>query len=234
MFSKFKYYLRRNGINIQKRPAGVFRPAALLEKYEINLLLDIGANVGDYANTIRSLGYNGDIYSFEPLKDAFEKLKKRSGHDDQWKVFNIAIGDFDGKSEINVASNSESSSILDMSPNHLKSAPQSVYTRREEIIIKKLDTLFEEKVLDIQRNIFLKVDTQGFEKRVLEGGLNSMSSIKGIQLEMSLIELYEDEPLMVEMINYLSDLGYRLCFLEPVFSDPNTSQLLQVDGVFYK
>ncbi len=178
MFSKFKYFLRRNGINVQRRPFGAFKPIALFQKYDIDLLIDVGANSGQYAQTIRSLGYDGYIYSYEPLIEAFEKLKIVSDDDFKWKSFNVALGNFDGKAEINVALNSQSSSLLNMLPSHIKSAPESIYTRKELINVRKLDTIFEQGTFDKGENLFLKVDTQGFEKKVLEGGMNSINRKK--------------------------------------------------------
>jgi len=80
----------------------------------------------------------------------------------------------------------------------------------------------------------MKIDVQGFEKNVLDGATKSLDSIKIIQLEMSIIPLYENEMLFVDMINYLKDRGFELFSLENGYFDSTTGKLLQVDGTFEK
>ncbi|HSU27024.1 MAG TPA: hypothetical protein VLJ68_01505, partial [Chitinophagaceae bacterium] len=53
-----------------------------------------------------------------------------------------------------------------------------------------------------------------------------------IQLEMSIVPLYENEMLYVDMIDHLARKGFQLYSLENGFSNPETGKLLQVDGVF--
>jgi hypothetical protein len=80
----------------------------------------------------------------------------------------------------------------------------------------------------------LKIDTQGFEKQVIDGAANSLKHITGIQLEMSLLELYSGEMLFSEMINYIQDRGFSLYSLENGYVETSTSRLLQVDGIFFR
>lgn len=114
----------------------------IVNNHNIDTIFDIGANVGLYAKTMRKMGYSKKIISFEPLKSAFLALEKASIKDQNWIVKNYAIGNEDKKDFINVANNSESSSILNMLPTHLKSAPESKYIGTQEIEIKKIDSIF--------------------------------------------------------------------------------------------
>ncbi|MEZ5195802.1 MAG: FkbM family methyltransferase [Bacteroidales bacterium] len=95
-------------------------------------MFDVGANTGQFAYYSRKLGYINNIYSFEPLKQEFEILSCFAKNDPQWKVYNMAIGDFDGEIEMNVASNSQSSSILNMTQAHINSAPDSAYKGKQK------------------------------------------------------------------------------------------------------
>jgi FkbM family methyltransferase len=101
-----------------------------MRKYKIDTLLDIGANAGQYASSMRELGYAHKIISFEPLSSAYGKLKRKAKGDDNWFVNNHALGDKDGKAVINVSGNSVSSSILDLLPKHIESAADSKYIIR--------------------------------------------------------------------------------------------------------
>lgn len=207
------------------------RRMQIINNYKIDTLFDIGANCGQYSKNLREMGYNGKIISFEPLKSAFEKLEQVSSGDKKWIVNNYAMGDKNIKSVINVAGNSYSSSILDMLPNHLNSAPESRYINKQEIVIKKLDSIYS-SFCSIKNSVMVKIDTQGYEKNVLDGAAKSLKNIKIIQLEMSILPLYENEMLFIEMINYLDKKGFQLSSLENGFADPYTGQLLQVDGIF--
>jgi hypothetical protein len=75
---------------------------------------------------------------------------------------------------------------------------------------------------------------QGYEQQVLEGATGILPQVKGIQLEMSLVTLYQGELLFREMLDYMNNLGYSLHWLKPTIPDPNTGQMLQLDGIFFK
>ena len=80
----------------------------------------------------------------------------------------------------------------------------------------------------------MKIDTQGFEKNVLEGSINSLKYINGIQIELSLKPLYKGSLLYLDMIKYMKRYNFELVSLENGFSDHKTGELLQVDGIFFK
>lgn len=222
------------GVQIKRFPdKDLQRRILLMSKLNIETVLDIGANIGQYAFDLRKLGYTNRIISFEPLRTAYEQLCNNSSKDSYWSVYNYALGSESCISTINVSGNSYSSSILQILPSHLESAPESKYVDKEEIEIKRLDSVFNSFCIDTDR-VMLKIDTQGFEKNVIEGAAKVLDKIILIQLEMSIIPLYKNEMIFTEMINYLDDKGYQLVSLEDGFSDRGTGQLLQVDGIFVK
>lgn len=208
------------------------RRIKLMSHYKIDLVFDVGANIGQYATHLRTLGYRGRVVSFEPLTSAYRLLVSLANKDPLWETVNIALGDQDGKTEINIANNSQSSSILDMLPSHTNSAPESAYVGKEEINIRKIDTIIDEYRRS-DNKLYLKIDAQGYEKTVIKGAINSLDKITGIQLEVSLIPLYKGEALLADMIDYMSTQGYTLMSLEPGHGDPSTGQLLQVDCIFF-
>jgi FkbM family methyltransferase len=229
-------WLRGMGYDVVRyTPSSHFlaRRKRILDTTGTDVVLDVGANVGQYAQQLRAIGYTGRIISFEPLSSAYEELVRRSKTDANWQAVNCALGEQNCTTEINVSQNSDSSSILNMLPYHMAAAPESRYVGKERIELKTLDSLFTELCVD-DHNVWLKIDTQGFEQRVLEGAKSSLAHIKILQLEMSLIPLYEDEMLFSDMNEMLSNKGYRIIAIEPSFSDNNSGHLLQVDGIFYR
>ena len=234
MKNLIKKILGKIGIQVKRYPdEDLKRRMKIISHFKIDTLFDIGANTGQYGRKMRELGYRGRIVSFEPVASSFEALKKTSTSDNNWTVNKYALGKENSKSIINISENSYSSSILNLLPTHLESAPQSKYVTQEEIEIKKIDSIFA-SFYNNEDKVMLKIDTQGFEKNVLEGASMSLSNIKIIQLEMSIIPLYENEMLFNKMIDYLSHKEFQLYSLENGFSDSTTGQLLQVDGIFTK
>ena len=205
----------------------------LLREYKTNLVFDVGANIGQYACLLRNIGYKGRIVSFEPLESAFRELERIAKYDEHWDVENIGLGSCDGNKVINVAANSQSSSILDMLPLHLQSFPNSMYIGSEEIILRTIDSMLD-KYYRLGDRVFMKIDSQGYEKHVLEGAKTALTNISGVELEMSLSPLYEGEILFPEMNTYMVGKGFSLMSLEPVIYSKTTGQLLQVNGVFFR
>ena len=82
--------------------------------------------------------------------------------------------------------------------------------------------------------MYLKIDTQGFEGRVLQGADRSLAEIDTIQIEMALTPLYEGEMTFIDLCQLLLGKGYVIVGLEPGFADPRTGQLLQADGIFHR
>ena len=137
------------------------------------------------------------------------------------------------ESFINISENSLSSSLLEILPSHIKFAPDSKYIGKEKIKIKTINSIFP-LLCAKDDNIYLKIDTQGFEENVIIGALDSIQFIDTLELEMSLIPLYMKELLFNEMCIFLNHLGYTMVSIEPDFTDEVTGQLLQVVGIFHR
>jgi FkbM family methyltransferase len=210
-----------------------FRRVKLMASRGVTLLLDVGANVGQYAMRTRNAGYSGRIVSFEPTGAAYAELSARARSDPSWDCRPEALGSSAGESEIHVSRNSYSSSLLEMTDRHLDSAPESVYIGTETISVLPLDPIWDELVRDSDRP-FLKLDVQGFELEALRGAERSLSKLAGVQCELSLVPLYRGAPTYSEVTERLEAAGFRLAGLEPEFFDPETAELLQADGIFVR
>ncbi len=232
-FLKTKRFFNKTfGIEIQKYPtAELFRRKKLLEHYNIDVILDVGANIGQYATELRSIGYTGKIISFEPTKEAFKKLEKNAKSDKNWEVYNYCLGNYDGKTTINISKNSVSSSILNQLPQLTESAPDAAFINKEEISIKKLDTVFKELGI-AGKNIYLKLDTQGYEKAILDGAKELLTQTIALQTETPLVQTYENTLSFEEMIEKLKTLNFMVYSIESGYYNQQTGKLLEVDVVF--
>lgn len=205
----------------------------LIKLHRIDTVIDVGASTGGYGRVMRSIGYKGNIISFEPIEKSYLKLKTYCSKDKKWKAYHYALGEHNGQAVIYISGNYDSSSILEMRESHIKSSPHSKVIGAENIEIRTLDSIFNE-INEYSNNILLKVDTQGYEKQVLDGAMTSLPQIKGIQIEMSFEELYSGQMLYKDLNKFIEEQGYTLCLIEAGFCDPLTGKLLQSDLTYYR
>lgn len=218
------------GLRAHRRPDGLVRA---LRSHGIDVVLDVGANAGQFARGIRAMGYRGRIVSFEPLSAAFRKLSANRNTFAEWRAVQVALGDEDCTRRINVAGNSQSSSFLDMLPRHVDAAPKSAYVGTEDVIVKRLDDVFDDYCAP-QERCFLKIDVQGFEEAVLRGAERSLDRCAGLYLELSLVPLYRGALSFAQAIERLAARGFALVDLRYPFNDPGSGELLQIDGTFFR
>lgn len=237
-FNRFvKAIFRQMGLEVHKYSALASPTAQIvcsLKKFGIDLILDVGANQGQFASGLRDGGYSGGIISFEPLSEAHRILHDLSKKDAQWRVHpRCALGDSNGEVEINISENSVSSSILPMLAYHKEAAPGSIYRGRESVPIATLDSVAS-GYINNSSTTFLKIDTQGFEWQVLDGARATLPNVRGILLELSLVPLYEGQRLWREINSRLEGEGFVLWALQPGFTDPYDGRTLQFDGIYYR
>lgn len=220
-------------IKRQKMLLATDRRTRLLKSHSIDLVIDVGANTGQYAKSLRKLGYLGRIVSFEPMRSAFHEMSLFTRSDMSWEAYPFGLGESEGYEDLHISENSISSSILPMLSEHEKFAPKSRFTGTEKIHIRKLDDIFK-GISENASNIWLKLDVQGYEDRVLRGAEASIRRIKMVQIELSFRPLYANQESFVATIASLHDLGFDLVGIEPGFMDYSTGELLQADGIFLR
>ena len=229
--------LNKIGFDI-KRIKGIhsleYRVMHLFDAFEINKVFDVGASKGQYGSWLRRAGFKGQIISFEPVEQAHKQLVKRSRKEKNWTVPPpTALGDEKDRKEINVSKNLASSSFLDISGTHLKSAQRAGYMSAENVDIRRLDVIAAEYMKPDDR-LFLKIDVQGYEYRVLNGAEGILPEILGIQVELSSAPLYKGQVLFDEIVNYLLKRGFELYELIPGLRDKKSGRLYQFDGIFFR
>src|SRR5206468_7221981 len=130
--------------------------------FDIDTVIDVGANVGQYGASLRASGFGGRIVSCEPLSEAVARLQRRAGKDPKWTAIRTAVGAEPGTLEINVSANSYSSSVLPMTAAHTGAAPGSEYVGAEQVPVTTIAEVIESRGIDPAQT-WLKIDTQGYE-----------------------------------------------------------------------
>jgi FkbM family methyltransferase len=228
---RLREVLRRVGFDLVRYPSRrlpELQRFRLLRELGIDLVVDVGANRGQYAASLRDGGYRGRIISFEPGVAAFQRLEEAAREDPDWEIHRLALTDSEGEATLNIAANEGmSSSLLEMCPAHEEAAPHAVFEATETVTTRRLDDL----ELGGER-VFLKMDVQGAELMVLAGATRFLDRVCAIEAEVSLTELYAGQPLLDDFATYARVRGFVLTHLEEEFNDPRTSEILAMNGIF--
>lgn len=207
---------------------------AVLMHLHVDIVFDIGANIGQFAQELRAVGFGGHIISFDPLTTAHAKLCKSAQTDSKWLVHSrVAVGDHDGEVNINIAGNSVSSSVLPMLDSHSSAAADSAYVASETTPLIRLDSAAKQYLTENSR-LFVKIDTQGFEWQVLDGATETLKQAQGALIELSFVPLYEGQRLWRDIIERMEHEGFTLWAIQQGFTDERTGRTLQLDGIFLR
>lgn len=205
-----------------------------INSHKIDLIIDIGASTGKYAEMLRRFGYSNYIFSIEPVTESFKKLNINSSSDKKWiaKQF-IISNEKKNKIKINVSKDFDNSSILNATDLHLKNYKGAKFLHNEEVESKTLDELMNNDI-EKKNNMMLKIDTQGSEGDILKSGSELLDQFKLIQVELSIQKLYTNQNMWIDIIEYLRKKNFDVWNIIPGYKQRDKGQLYQFDAIFYK
>ena len=224
------------GLQIRRKPAFSMENvlSALLHNSGVDLVLDVGANRGQFARFVRALGYSGEIVSFEPGREEHHDLLQIAGADANWTVApRMAIGSRRGEVDFHIAQNSVSSSVLRVGREHIEADTGATAIRTERVAMMPLKEAASPWVKE-SSVIFVKIDVQGYEHEVLTGIGPLLTRVSMMELEMSVEPLYEGSLDMVQQLGDLKLMGFDLHYLEPGFGNVLARKVLQYEAIFTK
>ena len=217
---------RRFGVGV-KRTNQLNR---FLAHHGVDLLIDVGANVGQFGREVRDRGYAGEILSFEPISTVFGELKAEIGDDPLWKARQSALGSSAGSADINVSEFTVFSSMRRLNDTGLEFDNRARAVRTETVEVARLDEVMAS--IPAQQ-VFLKIDTQGFEREVLLGATDTLKRCIGVQLELAAEHIYDKIWPMHEAIAFMNQEGFIPAQFKPVNprkDDPTSA--LEFDCIF--
>lgn len=200
-----------------------------LQHRNIEYILDIGANTGQYALAINKILPLAKIISFEPILSCYEELLINTQNINAVSK-NYALGEFNEIKNINISAYSPSSSLLNMATLHKTEFKGTDYIKTEQINIKRLDDIFSE--LAIKGNYTIKIDVQGYEDKVIKGGLETLIKADSILVETCFEELYEGQLLFDGLYNLLTDNGFIYRGNYNQFYNKENGRILYADSFF--
>lgn len=228
----------RAGFHISRYPTLTEFELALkrvLQRYRINVVLDVGANQGQYAEHLRSLAYAGRIVSFEPVSATFLHLERVARDDPNWIVHRTALGSVQGSASMRISADSVFNSFLDASASAAPKFREHLsVVSEQEVQVQRLDAVFDDCIAGVNRpSVLLKTDTQGFDLEVIRGAGIRIHEIQVLQVEIAVRPIYDGMPPFAAMVEMLGEMGFGLVALAPVSRD-ETGQVVEYDGLFQR
>lgn len=201
-----------------------------LSQMAVNVVLDVGANVGGFARRVRELGYRGRIVSFEPVRATFEQLRANMCRDSLWRGERLGLSDEDREADIHVHSKAGFDSLLTLRREAERAYGLDLAAEgRETIQLRRLDSVLPELIDGVRSpRVFLKLDTQGHDVSIVKGASGALGTVIGLQSELPAIELYDGMVPMPAALQYYSSLGFVPIGFYPV----NTFGRVQISPEF--
>lgn len=175
-----------------------------LKKFKIGSIIDIGANRGNVTVALANLFPDADIYAFEPIKSEYKRIEHSTNNLKRVTVINAALNNKNGTIPFYINKSSPTSSMLPLSAIGKKTVPSSA--KRTMVQAITLDDYFRNKKLKYP--IFIKIDVQGAEKIVFEGGKNFLGNTSVIHIETGFESVYENQCLFGDIYKMLTDYGF--------------------------
>jgi len=237
MVGRFRKLTRALGFDVAPFPGAAShwpQLVDLLARHRISLVFDVGANTGQYALALRANGYRGRIVSYEPASASHAVLAATAARDPLWQVApRSAVGDRVGEAQLNLSPESDMNSLLPLTADAADKLASVRPTGREATALTTLAT-------EIPRHaraddvVFVKSDTQGYEEAVLAGLGDAHDRIAGLQLELSLVPLYQGQPDYLSVLQQVRDLGFAPHLVIPGYVSRHHGQMIEFDVVCFR
>ncbi|RWP83427.1 MAG: FkbM family methyltransferase [Mesorhizobium sp.] len=221
--------VRLNGINSRDD----LRLVHFLDMHEVDLVIDVGANKGQFGTMLFAAGFQGSMISFEPLPDAHSELMRTArAFDGRWMVGPaVALSDTTGTATFHVTEAATSSSLHEPRESFVEHTPRVAVAKRIEVKTERLDAFAS---MIAGKRAFLKIDVQGAEAAVLAGAPTVLPQLRGVLSELSLVELYAGQATALEVHQLIAGGGFDLWDVWQGYRNPRTQRLTQVDALYFR
>jgi FkbM family methyltransferase len=203
--------------------------------HQVDLIIDIGANRGQFSTEIFDAGYSGKIVSFEPVPKAHQRLGETAKKSRKsWLVApRMALSDHSGSSEFYITDVDTSSSLLQPTDDFVKTLSQVKVVESIEVKTERLDDVVD-KFISEEKSIFLKLDVQGNEHSVLRGAGETLSRCQGVLVEVCIDSLYSDQSKLDDILNLISEAGFGLWDINTAYRNPDTLRIGAIDVLGFR
>lgn len=211
-------------INRRRCPTLDAHLGQILQRRRIDLVIDAGANTGQFAAALRKQGYRGLILSFEPVAATFRKLQSNARRDKRWQVFQLALSDRAETLSINTFGASDLSSVLPLNATGEDLYRAAGSGRPETIEADTLDNVLRAQASSAA-SVLLKMDTQGFDLKVFRGAAETLKHVEVVVSELSFQPIYVGMPGYREMLSEYEAAGFAVSGFHPVSRRPDLTAI---------
>ena len=201
-------------------------PATL--RTSLPLVIDIGANIGQWISAFMMFASVGRIEAFEPNPEVFELLRGRLGNRPDTHLHQFALGEEQATSVLNITQGSGLSSLLVPSDTiRVQYAPSAEIVRQLPVRVVPLDqALTGETIVDL-----MKIDVQGFEHSVLRGARETLKRTRAVLIETNFVSHYVGDGSFGSLFNHLTEIGFDFWDVSSPYRGKE-AQALWADAVF--
>jgi FkbM family methyltransferase len=238
--SNMRNLMRRAGFDVvrwPRRPDDVLDWAlrAVLHSRDINCVIDVGANRGNFGQLVRTLGYAGRIVSFEPSPSTLPTLSAVAARDAQWEVRPVGLSAQPGTAELRLHKGPELDSLLNALPGVVDQIPIIAEVGTATVALSTLAIEYPGIIagLDAPR-VLLKSDTQGHDAEVLMGAKGLPPEVVAVLVELSAQPIYDGQPRMTRVMDILLDDGFTPVAFQPLFQSSDGLRMVELDGLFMR
>ena len=200
--------------------------------YDIQIVFDIGSNIGQFSKKILNLNYKNKIVLIEPINKTFLALKNNFKNKNNLEFLNIGIGVETSKLKMyKSARDGDMNSLLKINNVGTNLVKNAVITSEEEVKIIDVNEFLKNYKLE---NILFKIDIEGYDFKVLKHIKKEyLQQITCILCEIQNVKMWEgQENNLKEQLEFFENNNFKLFGIDPFLTNPSTGQLIVIDALF--
>lgn len=211
--------------------------AEVLRSRDINCVIDVGGNQGQFAQRLRTLGYAGRIVSFEPSPTSLPAITAAAARDPEWIVRPVALSSRAGQGALRLHKWPVLDSLLDTLPGVVDQIPNMESAGTATVTLSTLAAEFPAIVAGIgEPRVLLKSDTQGHDAEVLRGAgaAGLPPAVVAVLVELGAQPLYSGQPSMTTVMDLILTAGFTAVAFEPLFESSDGLRVVELDALFLR
>jgi FkbM family methyltransferase len=225
--------LRMAGFDVVRRRSWeVPKTYNTLKSLGLETVIDVGAHEGEFAHLVSRILPDVSLIAFEPQPEQYARLSANPPRVRSFSIFNCALGDHAGVGRMRRSVHTQTSSLLPMADLHRRAFPETDSIEEIDVDIRTLDDALGS--VELVSEVLVKLDVQGFEDRVIRGGLQTIANANAMLIEVSFHELYEGQWLFDGIYRLLAELGFEYHGALDQLLDRGSSRILSADALFLR
>lgn len=200
----------------------------------VDLIVDVGANTGQFAREMRGKFPRAHIASFEPLPEPYAELAAWAARDGNASAVNIGLGEQEAVLPFHRhIGHSASSSLLPTRAEGVARFPQMGRSEVTEIAVRRLDDALDELGLKAGPNTLLKLDVQGYESQVMRGAEQTLAAVGALIAEVNVGPMFEGQAEFLDLCQQAHAAGLRYAGNYAQYPDKD-GRVIFLDAMFVR